>query len=70
MLQVILRIKNLCTEILYNFRTNQVRVNIDAKVTESLSVGVNASGRNENRFQSPISSGTMFWKHLWLSISI
>ncbi len=46
----------------FNFKTNQVRVNIDAEVTKDLLIGVNASGRNENRYQSPISAGTMFWE--------
>jgi len=47
---------------LYNFKTNQMRVNIKADVTKDLAIGLNASGRNERRFQSPLSTGTIFWE--------
>ena len=50
----------------YNFRTNQVRVNIDAKVTESLSVGVNASGRTRIDFKVQFLQELCSGKHLWL----
>lgn len=46
----------------YNFKTYQLRANIEADVTKDLTISINAAGRNENRNQSPVSSGTMFWE--------
>ncbi len=46
----------------YDFKTNQIRVNLNARVTNDLSIGINASVRNENRFDSPVSTSSIFWE--------
>lgn len=46
----------------FDFKTNQFRINIEAKVTKDLSIGLNASARNENRYNCPISTSSIFWE--------
>ncbi|WP_300701596.1 TonB-dependent receptor [Bacteroides sp.] len=46
----------------YNFQTAQMRANIEAQISKNFSIGLEASGRNEQRNNSPYSTGTMFWE--------
>lgn len=46
----------------YDFKTYQVRANLEAKVSEDLRIIVNIAGRNENRNTSPISTSSLFWE--------
>lgn len=46
----------------FNYQTAQIRSNIDANITDNFKIGVDLAGRQENRHNSPYSTGTIFWE--------
>ncbi len=46
----------------FDFSTSQIRANIDAQITKDLNIGLELSGRSENRNNSIYGTGTMMWE--------